>query len=503
MMSGRRIVAGALVGLLAVSCAEAARLGVTASRSELLYSSSTGNPSCSDLSKITDGSLLPLNIVRLKAVAPAGIPVDQVRYQWSFPKPALGMLLADTDLGPDEQDPAIRSLCAELGNECVLTAEQLAVYNKPSILWVAPGCDALPANTSRQFRGGRVRIGARTSIGKRRLGKGAARIGFGRLGSLELFVKDPGEKHFRDGIGKPNGEMIFINPDFAVRLDTSGIPPSVREITIDSGGGGSVDRSPPFRCSLDNSFTACTDPGDIDYSVGGRPVASATAIFEDQSALCDKLTVNIRTTTIIPKLEVSLSPKRGQYVPGDATRGSVNLRVTLHDVSPPGSGGNILLKGSILTCDSEVRVGRSTISKTTQIDLQHCSATVRQPCGSDADCAPATCKDCVANEICLSSSHCSNLLFFPPIGCTSDRDCRPPRCHNCNPFDTCIQVLPLEQIFLGVGDSVDLVKSTIPVINTLPAAARVTDTWTAHTFNAGDDSDVVKYKIAPRPDVKP
>jgi len=64
-------------------------------------------------------------------------------------------------------------------------------------------------------------------------------------------------------------------------------------------------------------------------------------------------------------------------------------------------------------------------------------------------------------------------------------------------------VLPLEQIFLGVGDSVDLVKSTIPVINTLPASARVTDTWTAHTFNAGDDSDVVKYKIAPRPDVKP
>ena len=109
----------------------------------------------------------------------------------------------------------------------------------------------------------------------------------------------------------------------------------------------------------------------------------------------------------------------------------------------------------------------------------------------------------MANEVCLSSSHCSNLLFFPPIGCTSDRDCRPPRCHDSNAFDTCVQVLPLEQIFLGVGDSVDMVNSTIPVINTLPAAARVTDTWTAHTFNAGDDSDTVKYKIAPRPDVKP
>jgi len=61
----------------------------------------------------------------------------------------------------------------------------------------------------------------------------------------------------------------------------------------------------------------------------------------------------------------------------------------------------------------------------------------------------------------------------------------------------------LQQIFLCAGDSVDLVKFTIPAINTLPASARVTDRWTAHTFNAGDDSDVVKYKIAPRPDVKP
>src|SRR5207249_3823363 len=144
--------------------------------------------------------------------------------------------------------------------------------------------------------------------------------------------------------------------------------------------------------------SACTDPGDIDYSVGGKPLASATAILTDQSALCDKLTVNIRTTTIIPKLEVSISPKRGPYVPGDATRGSVNLRVTLHDVSPPGSGGNILLKGNILTCNSEVRVGRSMISKTTQIDLQHCSTTVHQPCGSDAECAPPACNECVPNE---------------------------------------------------------------------------------------------------------
>jgi len=145
------MVAGALIGVAVATPARAARLAVTASRPEVLYSTSTGNQSCTDLFNTAD-SALPLNIVRVSVAAPAGVPADRVRYEWSFPKPALGQLLADADLGPGEQEPAIRSLCAELGNECVLTAEQLAVYNKPSILWVAPGCDALPAETSCQFR---------------------------------------------------------------------------------------------------------------------------------------------------------------------------------------------------------------------------------------------------------------------------------------------------------------------------------------------------------------
>ena len=95
--------------------------------------------------------------------------------------------------------------------------------------------------------------------------------------------------------------------------------------------------------------------------------------------------------------------------------------------------------------------------------------------------------------------------FIPlqPIGCASDADCQPPRCRFCSSADSCIQVLPVRQIFLGVGDSVDLVESAIAVANTLLAPARVTDTWTVHTFNAGDDADAVKYKIAPRPGVKP
>lgn len=501
-MGGRWIPAAVLVGVFTAPCAEAARVVVAPSRTELLYSGSSADPSCSLLSKVADPAL-PLNVVRLSATPPSGAPAEQVRYQWSLSKPQVGKLAADLDLGPDEQEPAIRTLCAELGNGCVLTEEQLAVYNHPSILWVAPGCDILPDDTTRPFRGGRVRIGVRVSVGKRRMGKGTVSVGFGRLGSLTLLVRDPGGRRFRSGIGDAGGVPIFINPQFAMQFDPDGAElPALTEIKLDSGGGGSTTVTPP--CFLDPAFVACTQVGDILYNVGGKQVASATALLTDGSALCDKMTVNVRTTTIVPKLDISLAPKRGQYVPGDPASGFVNLRVRLRNASPPGSGGNILLVGNVLMCDTEARVGPSTITKTCQVDLQHCSTTANEPCQSNADCQPGACETCQPGEICLTSSHCSTRTATP-IGCTSDADCRPPRCPPsiCSPADTCIEVLPLSQVFLGVGDAVDLIESTVPVVNTLTTPARVTDTWTVHTFNAGDDSDVVKYRIAPRPGVKP
>src|SRR5438105_3414227 len=233
MMRGRWFVALALVVLQAPRESAAGRIGVVPSRPDTLYSGSNANPSCTDLFNVQDDTMLPLNVVRLRAQQPAGVAPDQVRYQWSFPKPALGQLLADEDLGPDEQVPAIRSACADVGNGCVLTAEQLLVYNHPSILWVAPGCDVLPTDTTRPFRGGTVRIGVRVSVGKRRVGRGAGRIGFGRIGSLTLFVADPGGP-FRDGIGNPSGEKIFLNPLFAVRLDPGGLAlPKLDTINID------------------------------------------------------------------------------------------------------------------------------------------------------------------------------------------------------------------------------------------------------------------------------
>src|SRR5881628_354026 len=128
---------------------------LTASRSELLYSAEA-EPDCSALSKNSDAAL-PFNVVRVTAVVD-GAPPEQVRYRWSFPNPAVGTLAADLDLGPSQETPAIQALCAEFGNACTLTQDTLPLYNYPTILWLAPTCDVLPPRTSRNFRGGAIRL---------------------------------------------------------------------------------------------------------------------------------------------------------------------------------------------------------------------------------------------------------------------------------------------------------------------------------------------------------
>src|SRR5207253_8247963 len=87
MMRGRWFVALALVVLQAPRESAAGRIGVVPSRPDTLYSGSNANPSCTDLFNVQDDTMLPLNVVRLRAQQPAGVAPDQVRYQWSFPKP--------------------------------------------------------------------------------------------------------------------------------------------------------------------------------------------------------------------------------------------------------------------------------------------------------------------------------------------------------------------------------------------------------------------------------
>ncbi len=56
-------------------------------------------------------------------------------------------------------------------------------------------------------------------------------------------------------------------------------------------------------------------------------------------------------------------------------------------------------------------------------------------------------------------------------------------------------MLPVDQITVRQGETADLVVATVPVANVLPEAAKVTDTWTSHSVNAGDAHATIKYRI--------
>jgi hypothetical protein len=56
-------------------------------------------------------------------------------------------------------------------------------------------------------------------------------------------------------------------------------------------------------------------------------------------------------------------------------------------------------------------------------------------------------------------------------------------------------VIPKPGDFLGVGDFIDLVDKDIVIKNVLPDVARIRETWTARTENAGSDTADIKYRI--------
>jgi len=482
---------------LAASQVDAARLTVTASRTEALYSQ-TDEPDCTDLSKRgTPGNPdLPFHVVRLSVDSP--VTDGSVRYQWSEPSPAAGVFAADLDLGGDDQTRLIRSLCTELGNACVLTGEALALYDRPTILWVAPTCDKLPDDTTRAFPGDRVRFDVRAFRGKQRAGKGSVTVGYGRLASATMLVADGPYQDFRNGNGKPDGEKIFINPAFGAIVDRKGQEiPAATEFSFDTGGAGDVSDTSPCEEFPGAGLEACVfSPL---YDSGGKHTAVLNVNLEDGSALCDKLTVNVRTAPLSFELEVTTQPSPAAFVPGDPVKGNPLLRVRARNTSEPGKGHGIVFVGNVLTCETEAKVSGTTLTRTTKIDLQHCSATVSQACDANSDCQSDRCPTCEVGEVCLSSDHCDGSS----LGCVTDRDCEPPRCGFCDPGTTCVKVLPLSSVSIGPGETVDFIDSNVSLINVLTTPAKIKETWTARSFNAGDATTLKRYKIKPRPDVKP
>jgi len=476
----------------------AAAVTLTPTRTQALYSTSV-DPDCSKLVKTADADL-PFNIVRLR-VAVDGTPAG-LGYHWSMPKKSKGTLAADLDLTPGVEESAVSGMCAEFGNACVLTEQKLRFYTEPSILWLAPTCDVLPGDTSKPFAGGTSHVKVKVTAGKRKLGKATATIQWGRTGSVTLFVEDF-DGMFQDGRRKREVATGF-NAVFATQSTAPNLTPGpgpIKFYDVDNGGGGSASLT-PGSCGI-TGFDACER---LDYPAAGRFLATVTARFADQSALCDNL--NVRVLACAPKaqLEIIPRPKLQTYDP-KSPRSTVDLTIRLHNRSQSRAGlppCPFLLSGAnVLTCDESLKVGNVTDSKGTSFDLRHCSMTKDRPCDDDTQCRPPVCLGCEADETCLTQAHCSKHVEQL---CGNDHDCDPDAlpavCPNCDKDETCVRVLDLGvggEVRVEPGQSIDLFHQTVTLRNVLPATASIVDTWTATTENAGTASAKLKYKVRGRP----
>ena len=433
-----RIVLLTVVALLALPAIVPAAVTVTTSLSETLYST-VQNEDCSKLHALKDqgtgGGMdeLPMNIVRVHATVP-GVPDDQVTFHWSLEKPISGVLIADKDIAGNQSATVIQGICAKFGSEvggpCVLSGDGLRAYSQPSILWIAPTCDILPTNTGKPFHGGRVRFKVKAVQGKRKLGKGAANVGFGRVASVTLFVDG------KNGLHKPSGIAGGFRRTFSANTNPNGQTlPQVREYVFVNGGGDTMtvmdSRSP---CTIDRrDFAACAT---MDYEAAGKYLATLQEVFVDDSALCDNLTVQVLPCAARGDVQISRRPHPDAYTPGSPKNGTVDVTVRLRNRSIAEGGlppCDFVLASDTLSCSEEAEFSGGTSTKTTAFSFFEL-----------------------------------NL-----------------------PTDT---VRPGHSLVLFHRDNV-------PLFNILSDAAKMTDTWTANTVNAGSYDGMDKYRIKGRPDV--
>lgn len=454
-----------------------------------LFYSSDSNHDCSALHALA-GDALPYNVVRLRAEA-AGADT----WTWSLPKPQVGFLLADDDLGPLETTSAIRGFCAEFGNACLLTAQTLKFYNKPTILYAAPTCDVQPKSTRQPFDGGSVTIKVAVKSGGRKLGKASTQVRWGSLqaASVTLYTNyptaAPGVRVAEDGLGVDSVEGGAITDFSAVAtpIGLPGLPPVTRFAFQFAGSSASVptcDDDPTFQCvSLET-----TTPGTF--------LATVQASLEDGSALCDGLNVHVGTCPRKAQVQIIRVPSKRTYRSGDVAR----LRVRFANLSPNRPGCGLLLKGAnVLNCAATFKIGKTEETKSHQWDLRHCSITTSQPCDTDADCgciseANCRCPTCEPNETCLAESHCSETFTQR---CDEDADCKRETnaCPTCKDNETCVHVLAVTQLDVQPGQAVDLVDETVTLQNEIGSPVAITETWTANAFPTTSADAKIKYRI--------
>ena len=496
---GLALTLGSLVGRV-----EAA-VSISAARTELLYSQNA-NPDCSMLHMVTDDAQLPFYVTRLRATvegAPAGAPIV---YRWALPAKAKGLLAADLDLTPGGATSSITGMCADFGNACVLTADKQRFYNEPTIFFVAPTCDVLPTKPAKQFHGGTSKVKLSVSAGKRKVGKAAVTVGWGRNGEVMLSVLDV-QGAFEDGIGKPNGVNVYAVTVAGANITQQPNPPPQGGIRTYAFGGGSAQGAETTSCTQFPQFAACAELVGLG---AGRSFPTVEARYVDGSSLCDNIAVRVGTCAPNAKLQVIAKPKRSTYDPANASTSTVDLTIRLRNTShregnlPP---CNFLLQGAnVLSCMESLNVGGVKDTQTTQFDLQHCSQTTTQPCTSNADCS--SCGACVPGEFCLTQSHCSQTFSMP---CSSNNDCEStgsnPPCPGCKPDETCIRVLQVPAgtgVTVPVGKSFDLFHQTVQMRNVLPDTAKIKDTWQANVFIPEVSAEKsLSYQVRGRPGTGP
>ena len=426
-----------------------------------LFFSADSNQDCSALHAL-EGDALPYHVVRLKAVA-AGAD----GYEWSLPKPQVGFLLADQDLGPGESDAAVRGLCGEFGNACILTKETLRFYDLPTILYAAPTCDVLPTNTRKQFPGDSVKVKVVAKAAGKKVGKATTTVVYGDPNVAAVTLYAYGD----DGIGEDAAEGGAQTAFNAVPTPLD--PPNGPVTQYDfnwAGDSASADVCP------DTPATACVV---LEEAFAGTFPATVEARLGDGSALCDNLNVHVGPCKLKAQVQVIRVPSKSTYTSDDAVR----LRVRFANLSEPGCP--LLLQGSnVLSCTAQFRLGKTEDTKTTQWDFQHCSVTTTTPCKVSSEC-PVT-------EVCLAESHCSTTLGRP---CDGDSDCQEPACTNCDADETCIRVLAIEQQSIPSGQAIDLVDENVIVKNKIGDPVSIKETWTANAFPPTIATTSIKYKI--------
>jgi hypothetical protein len=224
---------------------------------------------------------------------------------------------------------------------------------------------------------------------------------------------------------------------------------------------------------------ACTR---LQYDSSGRFVASVSVNLEDGGAVCDNVRTRIGTCIARPKLKVIRKPNRDRYTSGDL----VDLTVRLINNSPKQNGCRFGFTANILQCAAEFKLGTLEENRSTNFQLPNCKES-GLVCDDDLQCG--------ADGPCLTESHCSITTTQP---CTGDNECALNRCPTCQPNERCERVLDVNlDLFNGLnpGDSVDLLQETVELKNIIKGKAKIKETWTGNTFNAGSASDSISYRI--------